>query len=163
MNRISYLFAGPKRPRVLYTIPSGANPTGASQTRERKRQIYEIARRAENNLLILEDDPYYYLQFDDANAPETDPNSNSKSARTDTEGASSLLALDGMYGDGRVVRFDSFSKILAAGVRLGFCTAPPRIAERLQLHMQVGTSREQEVGFGFGFCFGRNGMGKCSF
>ena len=51
---------GARRPRVLYTIPSGANPTGASQDLERKRRVYEVARRYE--LLVLEDDPYHWLQ-----------------------------------------------------------------------------------------------------
>lgn len=47
-------------PRVLYTIPVGSNPTGASLTLERKQQIYAIAR--EYGLIILEDDPYYWMQ-----------------------------------------------------------------------------------------------------
>lgn len=29
-------------PKVLYTIPNGGNPTGASMTRERKRDVYEV-------------------------------------------------------------------------------------------------------------------------
>lgn len=41
------------KPRVLYTIPTGANPTGGSLSLERKRQVYEIARRHE--LIIMED------------------------------------------------------------------------------------------------------------
>ena len=35
---------GRRRPRVLYTIPSGSNPTGASLDLARKRHLYEIAR-----------------------------------------------------------------------------------------------------------------------
>uniref|UniRef100_A0A8C8CRQ0 Aminotransferase class I/classII domain-containing protein n=1 Tax=Oncorhynchus tshawytscha TaxID=74940 RepID=A0A8C8CRQ0_ONCTS len=46
-------------PRVLYTIPNGGNPTGASLTTQRKR---ELARQYD--LLIIEDDPYYFLQFE---------------------------------------------------------------------------------------------------
>ena len=48
-------------PRILYTVPTAGNPTGFSLTLERKREIYSIAR--EYDLLLLEDDPYYYLQF----------------------------------------------------------------------------------------------------
>ena len=33
---------GKKRPKVLYTIPTGQNPTGSTMTAERKKQIYEI-------------------------------------------------------------------------------------------------------------------------
>eukprot|EP00605_Chrysophyceae_sp_TOSAG23-4_P001682 GSChrysophyteH1.ASY1.ANO1.1848.1 assembled CDS len=50
-----------KKPRVLYTIPTGANPTGASMSMERKREVYRIAQ--EHDLLIVEDDPYYYMQY----------------------------------------------------------------------------------------------------
>jgi kynurenine/2-aminoadipate aminotransferase len=109
------------RPRVLYTIPTGSNPTGASLTAERKRAIYAIARRPENNLLILEDDPYYYLRFDNDNNRNDDA-------------TCSFLSMD---VDSRVVRFDSLSKIVAAGLRLGFVTAPPAISDRLRLHMQA--------------------------
>jgi hypothetical protein len=49
-------------PQVLYTIPIGCNPTGASLSLERRKKLYEIARKTANNLLILEDDPYYFLQ-----------------------------------------------------------------------------------------------------
>lgn len=102
-----------KKPRVLYTIPTGSNPTGASLTLERKRAIYEIAR--EHGLLIVEDDPYYYLQYSDKRTP-------------------SFLSLD---VDGRVVRTDSFSKILSAGIRVGFVTGPAELVERICLHNQA--------------------------
>lgn len=29
-------------PRVLYTIPNGGNPTGASMTTERKQEVYKV-------------------------------------------------------------------------------------------------------------------------
>ena len=37
-----------------------------------------------------------------------------------------------------MVRLDSFSKVLAAGMRLGCLTGPPSIVERIALHQQVG-------------------------
>lgn len=33
---------GSDAPRVLYTIPNGGNPTGASMTTERKQEVYEV-------------------------------------------------------------------------------------------------------------------------
>lgn len=48
-------------PKLLYLIPNGGNPTGHGLTEERKKKIYNIAQKY--NLLILEDDPYFYLQF----------------------------------------------------------------------------------------------------
>lgn len=103
------------RPRVLYTIPTGCNPTGASLTLERRQRLYEIARHPDNDLLILEDDPYYFLQFGGARLP-------------------SLFSMD---TDGRVVRFDSFSKILSAGLRIGTVTGPKPVVERINLHSQA--------------------------
>ena len=105
-------YDGP-RPRVLYTIPVGGNPTGASLSLERKREIYGIAR--EFDLILLEDDPYYWMQFGGERTP-------------------SFLSLD---ADQRVLRFDSFSKLLSSGIRVGFCTGPPRLVERIELHAQA--------------------------
>jgi kynurenine/2-aminoadipate aminotransferase len=82
-------------PKILYTVPIGGNPTGLSTTLERKKEIYKIAE--EYDLLILEDDPYYYLQFDEC--------------------IPSYFSFDASK---RVLRFDSFSKILSAGVRIGY-------------------------------------------
>uniref|UniRef100_A0A673BZ26 Aminotransferase class I/classII large domain-containing protein n=1 Tax=Sphaeramia orbicularis TaxID=375764 RepID=A0A673BZ26_9TELE len=58
---------GSSAPKVLYTIPNGGNPTGASMTAQRKKEIYELARQYD--MLIIEDDPYYFLQFDKPWAP----------------------------------------------------------------------------------------------
>ncbi|XP_035408698.1 kynurenine/alpha-aminoadipate aminotransferase, mitochondrial isoform X3 [Cygnus atratus] len=49
-------------PKFLYTIPNGCNPTGNSLTAERKKEIYQLARKYD--FLIIEDDPYYFLQFE---------------------------------------------------------------------------------------------------
>ena len=48
------------KPKLLYINPTGANPTGTLLPLERRQQIYSIANK--HDLLILEDDPYYYLQ-----------------------------------------------------------------------------------------------------
>lgn len=102
-----------KKPRVLYTIPTGANPTGASMSMERKREVYRIAQ--EHDLLIVEDDPYYYMQY--------------AAVRT-----ASFFSID---TDGRVLRTDSFSKILSSGVRIGVVTGPKQLVEQMCLHNQA--------------------------
>ncbi|XP_035681120.1 kynurenine/alpha-aminoadipate aminotransferase, mitochondrial-like isoform X2 [Branchiostoma floridae] len=102
-------------PRVFYTVSSGSNPTGVTTSLERKQQVYQVAR--EYDFLILEDDPYYYIQFTKTPVP-------------------SYLSMD---VDGRVIRFDSFSKILSAGMRIGFATGPQPLIEKLVYHMQVCT------------------------
>lgn len=52
---------GSDAPRLLYLVPNGGNPTGVGLTLERKKEIYKIAQ--DYDLIILEDDPYFYLQF----------------------------------------------------------------------------------------------------
>ena len=88
-------------PKVLYVIPTGSNPTGASLSLARKQAIYALACRY--NLLLLEDDPYYYLQLnnncDDAMEKET-----AHAAGTSLS-SHSFLSMDTQQ---RVCRFDSF-------------------------------------------------------
>ena len=86
---------------------------GTVLTQERRNEIYQLA--SEHDMLILEDDPYYYLQFLQGDRPP------------------SFLSLD---TEGRVLRFDSFSKVLSSGLRLGFISGPPQLVERIVLHMQ---------------------------
>ncbi|CEL98170.1 unnamed protein product [Vitrella brassicaformis CCMP3155] len=107
-------WSGTPRPKVLYTIPTGSNPSGATMNVERRLQLLEIAK--EFDLFIIEDDPYYYLQFLPSRLP-------------------SLFCLD--KDDGRVVRLDSFSKIVSAGLRLGTATGPRQLIERIELHTQA--------------------------
>ncbi|XP_008426155.1 kynurenine/alpha-aminoadipate aminotransferase, mitochondrial [Poecilia reticulata] len=102
-------------PRILYTIPNGGNPTGASMTAERKRDIYKLAQLYD--ILIIEDDPYYFLQFEKPWAP-------------------TFLSMD---VDGRIIRTDSFSKILSSGLRIGFVTGPKPLVDRIVLHIQAST------------------------
>uniref|UniRef100_A0A8C0GIY2 Kynurenine/alpha-aminoadipate aminotransferase, mitochondrial n=1 Tax=Chelonoidis abingdonii TaxID=106734 RepID=A0A8C0GIY2_CHEAB len=102
-------------PKFLYTIPNGGNPTGSSLTADHKKEIYQLARQY--NFLIIEDDPYYFLQFDKPWAP-------------------TFLSMD---VDGRVIRTDSFSKIISSGLRVGFLTGPKPLIDRVILHIQVST------------------------
>lgn len=104
-----------RTPKFLYTVPNGNNPTGYSLTEDRKKEIYELARKYD--FLIIEDDPYYFIQF---NKPWTP----------------SFLSLD---VDGRVIRADTFSKILSSGLRVGFITGPKSLIQRIVWHTQVSS------------------------
>lgn len=90
-----------RRPHVLYTVPSGQNPTGCTLSVERRKQIYALARRFD--FMIIEDDPYYYLQYNESGTLMP-----------------SFLSMD---IDGRVLRVDSFSKVMMPGMRLGWITS----------------------------------------
>lgn len=95
-----------KPPRLLYTIPNFQNPSGVTLTTARREAILALAR--EHGFLIVEDDVYRDLAFEG----ETPP---------------SFYAL----AEGRgVMRIGSFSKIMAAGLRLGWLIAAPEHIRR---------------------------------
>jgi DNA-binding transcriptional MocR family regulator len=50
-----------RRVKALCIIPNGQNPSGCTMSADRRRQVYEIAR--EHNVMIVEDDPYYFIQY----------------------------------------------------------------------------------------------------
>ena len=49
------------RPKALFTIPVGQNATGTRLSRDRYAAIYAIASRYD--FVVIEDDPYFYLQY----------------------------------------------------------------------------------------------------
>ncbi|KAI9439543.1 pyridoxal phosphate-dependent transferase [Lactarius indigo] len=105
------------KPKVLYTIPYGCNPTGATTSLARRQEVLDISRK--HNILILEDDPYYFMYFG------TRPR------------IPSYFTLEAQTGDrsvGRVLRFDSFSKVISAGIRIGFVTGPTPLLDAMDRH-----------------------------
>ncbi|KAN0023297.1 hypothetical protein ACTFIU_011467 [Dictyostelium citrinum] len=123
-----------KFPRVIYLIPCGQNPSGTTMNHQRKVDIYSICSRY--NLLIIEDDPYYYLQF------ESSENKDNQSESKSMDGASSLNLGESFLSmdvDGRVLRFDSLSKILSSGLRIGFVTGNKQLLEKINFHQQSTT------------------------
>ncbi|KUJ09038.1 aromatic aminotransferase Aro8 [Mollisia scopiformis] len=116
------------RPRVLYTIPSGQNPTGITQSLERKKAIYQVAE--EYDLIIIEDDPYYFLQATHQTMPNTNAIESYISHLPPT-----FLPLD---HSSRVIRLDSTSKILASGLRAGWVTSSNEIIEKFISYQEVG-------------------------
>lgn len=126
---------GAPKPFVLYTVPTGQNPSGATQSLQRRRDIYAVAQK--HDLVILEDEPYYFLQmqpYTGQGAPDVPP----PASHADFLSAlvPSLLSMD---TDGRVIRMDSFSKVIAPGTRVGWITAPQQLVERYFRHSDVAT------------------------
>lgn len=117
---------GARKPFVLYTVPSGQNPTGATQGVARRRAIYKVAQK--HDVYILEDEPYYFLQMQPYTGPNAPgippPSSNEEFLRSLVP---TFLSMD---IDGRVMRLDSFSKVIAPGTRVGWITASEQIIER---------------------------------
>jgi DNA-binding transcriptional MocR family regulator len=107
-EHIARLKAAGKTMKLLYTIPSFHNPAGVTLSWERRVEILQIAR--ENNILVLEDNPYGLLYFDQP-APD---------------------AMRSVEEDG-VIYLGTFSKTLAPGFRVGWALAPHAIREKLVL------------------------------
>src|SRR4051812_4484570 len=109
---LARLDAEGRRPKFIYTVPTFQNPGGVTLSLERRRRLVEIAN--ERELLVLEDNPYGLLRYEDEPLP-------------------TLYSLDG----GRFVVYSgTFSKILSPGVRLGWAVAPPPVYEKLNLGKQ---------------------------
>lgn len=117
--------ANEAKPRVVYLIPTGQNPTGTTMSIQRRRDIMQVAQ--EHDLIVIEDDPYYYLQF-----------------FVDQQGGwmPTLLSMD---TDGRVIRLDTFSKTLAPGCRVGYMSMNKQFCQIVQCHNEVTT--QQPSGF----------------
>jgi aromatic amino acid aminotransferase I len=124
-----------RKPRVLYTIPSGQNPTGATQGPARRRAIYKVAQK--HDIYIIEDEPYYFLQmqpYTGADAPDVPPPASNEEFLKAL--VPPYLSLD---VDGRVMRMDSFSKVVAPGSRVGWITASAQIVERFIRHSECSS------------------------
>ncbi|KAJ6447005.1 aromatic aminotransferase Aro8 [Purpureocillium lavendulum] len=121
---------GPK-PFVLYTIPTGQNPTGATQTAGRRRQIYDIA--VKHDLYIIEDDPYYFLQLHHSNLASP----TRAMATLDNYIARLPPSYLSMDESGRVLRMDTASKILAPGLRCGWITGSSQVVEKFIAYSEI--------------------------
>ena len=107
-----------RAPKLLYTVPTFANPTGATLSLERRMALLKLAARY--RFLIVEDDPYGDLRFGGAALP-------------------SLLALSEQVPGSRdwVVHFSSLSKIVAPGLRVGWMLAHAEILRRCVVAKQT--------------------------
>ncbi|KAF2172739.1 hypothetical protein M409DRAFT_62452 [Zasmidium cellare ATCC 36951] len=153
-----------KRPHLLYTVTMGHNPTSGVLSLQRRRDLYEVA--CEYDVIIVEDDPYWYLQFPSSTAVNTtttaDPANTSfnpdvamfANGEPRPEGwkSSGYKFLDSLVPssvnidrEGRIIRLDTFSKTVAPGCRLGWITAQPGLIERILRITE--TSTQQPSGF----------------
>jgi aromatic amino acid aminotransferase I len=62
---------GARKPHLLYTVPTGQNPTGATQSAQRRRALYAVCQK--HDIYILEDEPYYFLQMQPYTGPNRPP------------------------------------------------------------------------------------------
>jgi 2-aminoadipate transaminase len=114
----SRLVGSGRRVRFLYVTPNFQNPTGLLMGLNKRQQLLEWA--TTRNVLIVEDDPYRELYFEDS-ASEAD-----------------VRPMKADDRDGRVIYLSSFSKTLAPGFRVAWIDAPAPIAVKLEMAKQAG-------------------------
>lgn len=100
------------RPKLLYVNPTFHNPTGRTLSLDARRDLLQLAARYRT--AIIEDDPYSALYLGRTPPP-------------------SLHALD---QHGLVIYLGTFSKTLAAGLRLSWMLAPEAMVEQVTLVRQ---------------------------
>lgn len=97
--------------KFVYLVPTFQNPTGRTLTLTRRQQVAEIIQR--HNVLLVEDDPYGALRYSGDPVPPIYT-----------------------FAPNHVLYISTFSKILAPGLRLGFCIAPEPIRRWLTIVKQ---------------------------
>lgn len=99
--------------KLIYVIPTFQNPGGITTSFEKRKAIYALAKAYD--CVILEDNPYGELRFAGTDIP-------------------TIKSLD---TDGRVLYCGSFSKILSAGMRIGFLLGPKALIQKIVVAKQV--------------------------
>ena len=105
------------KPKFVYLIPTFGNPSGALLRLERRKKVLELA--VKYNTLIVEDDPYGDLYFNEIPPP-------------------SLLALSSSVPGSRnlIAYCGSLSKVLSPGLRVGWMVAQPELLAKATMCKQ---------------------------
>ncbi len=101
--------------KFIYLVPNFSNPSGVTLSLERRKKILELAKLY--NILIIEDNPYGLLRYEDKPIP-------------------SIKELDQKGEDRNVIYLSTLSKLFAPGFRIGWIVAPRLIIEKLTLGVQ---------------------------
>lgn len=105
------------RPKFVYLIPTFGNPSGAMLSLERRKKVLALA--VKYNTLIVEDDPYGDLYFNEAPPPSI------LSLSKDVPGSRELIAHCG-----------SMSKVLSPGLRVGWMIGPAELLAKATMCKQ---------------------------
>ncbi|MCL2555478.1 MAG: PLP-dependent aminotransferase family protein [Firmicutes bacterium] len=100
------------KPKFLYVVPTFSNPTGKTYSEEIRRGIAKIT--LENNVMVLEDDPYSKLRFS----------------------GKEINALKTFEVADNIVYITSFSKILAPGLRIGAAIGNKDVIRKMAIGKQ---------------------------
>lgn len=96
-----------KNARFIYTIPNFQNPSGITMSLEKRKKIYELAKKY--NVLILEDNPYGDLRYSGEYIP----------------------CIKSFDNEGIVLYAGSMSKVISPGIRVAYVIAPKPIFQKM--------------------------------
>ncbi|MCH5300166.1 MAG: PLP-dependent aminotransferase family protein [Ruminococcus sp.] len=96
-----------KNTKFIYTIPNYQNPSGVTMSLEKRKKMYELAKKYE--VLIIEDNPYGELRYSGEAIP----------------------AIKSFDTEDIVIYAGSFSKVVAPGIRVAYTVAPKEIISKL--------------------------------
>ena len=102
-----------KKVKLIYLIPTFQNPAGITMSLEKRKAVYELAKKY--NVLILEDNPYGDLRVSGEDVP----------------------TIKSMDEDGIVIYCGSISKILSAGMRVGFLCGHEKLIQKVVVVKQT--------------------------
>jgi len=102
-----------ERPKLLYTIPNFQNPTGVTQSAERRQKIHELASRY--GVLVVEDDPYGKLRYAGVDIPPIKSHDH----------------------EGTVLYVSTVSKTVTPGMRIGWIVADEQVHSKLTVAKQA--------------------------
>jgi 2-aminoadipate transaminase len=108
------------RPKLVYTVPTFGNPTGATLVAERRAALAGLADRY--GFVVVEDEPYRHLRYRGQPLP-------------------SLAA-----SSERVIRLGTVSKTLAPGLRVGWAIGPVEIVQLLVRAKQAADLQASTLG-----------------
>ena len=118
------------KPKLVYLIPSFGNPSGALVLPERRKRILELA--VKYKTLIVEDDPYGELYFDES--PNACAPRSILSLSSEVPRSQDWLAFAG-----------SFSKVMSPGLRVGWLIAPPELLAKATMCKQFSDAHTSNL------------------
>ncbi len=99
--------------KLIYLIPNFQNPSGTCMSLEKRKGVYELAKKY--GVMILEDNPYGDLRF----------------------GGEDIPSIKSFDEEGIVVYSGSFSKVLAPGLRVGYLIADKELIQKVVVGKQA--------------------------
>ena len=111
-----------KQPKVFYTVPNFQNPTGITTSLKRRYEI--LATVSRYNLIIIEDNPYGDLCYEE-----------------DTP-----LSYKALDREDRVLYLGSYSKVLIPGIRIGWLAGPGPLIEKVTMAKQTADLCSSSLG-----------------